>query len=82
MDPRTCKSTKELMQFRKLTMEKINNRQREVDLIIEDTDITVENKTLLISKLITTSQKEFVDENLAKIFKNKFLPLSTALCPK
>ena len=64
MDPRTCKSTKELMHFQKITMEKVNNLQRECDQIIEDMDKTLETKTLEISELITTCWKEFVAEEL------------------
>ena len=43
MDPRKCKTTKELMRFRRLTTEKLDTFQSKVDLIIKDIDMTPEN---------------------------------------
>ena len=61
MDPRSCQDTKELMQLRQITSEKLDTLQKDTDLIIEDTDKTLENKTEEITKLITTIQQKFVE---------------------
>ena len=55
MDPRTCKSTKELMRFWKISTEKLHNLQRECEQLIEDMDKTIETKTLEIAEIFTTS---------------------------
>ena len=65
MDPRDCRSTKELLWFRQVTSEKLANLQQDLNLIIEDIDMNLESKAEEINKLITSIHREFVEVELS-----------------
>ena len=75
MDPRCCRDTKELMQFRQITSEKLDNLQRDTDLIIEDTDMSLESKTGEINNLIPTIWQKFVEEEFSDNVSEQFTTL-------
>ena len=75
MDPRACNCTQELLRFRQVTSEKLDDLQQHSDIIIEDAKKPVDDKKEEITKLIATIRKEMEEEEFSDIVSQQIIKL-------